>query len=212
LAKNQGVLPLICFEISQHTEVATFVAATKIAKYLTCDVICSAVLLNVSTALLALSTTSEPRCRFIDIGPFTDDQASLYLKKLEEIGMRKLNDEQREMVFEKLGTYPYQLWALVNSPLDPASYVEFEVGQCESKVLQSIGISSKYRAILNHPYKTIREVEALQILGAPTLKDVGRHMREFQVLNYHPKAPGSFTFRTKAIETAVISYLDKNEL
>jgi len=209
LAAKQGVSPLVSFEITQHTRVDTFVAATKIAKYLTCDASCAAVLLNVSTALLALSMIPDPRCKYIEIGPFTDDQASLYLKKLEEFDKRKLDDDQKVLVFERLGTYPYQLWDIVNSQRDPGSYIEAEVLHCKSNVYQSIVTSPKYaqlyREMLQQPSKEIVQNQALEILET-TMGHVGVHMREFQVLNYHPEIPGRFTFRTKAIETAVSSH------
>jgi len=109
----------------------------------------------------------------------------------------------REMVFEKLGTYPYQLWDIVSSPLDPAEFVEDEIEQCMSKIGQSLRefpeSKDLYQELLKQPF--LKENTALDILNS-TMKTVGKLMRDFQVVNYSPKPPGHFTFRTKAMETA----------
>jgi len=201
---KSGTLPLVAFDITTHTTVETFKAATKIAKRLTCDARCSAALLNVSSALTTLSMNPDPRCKYIDIGPFNNDQANLFLTKAEEHGKRKLDDDQRKMVFEKLGTYPYQLLDLLNSSLDPDEYVEAELKQCQSSVQQSIRSLPKstelYIELLKKPFlEGIEEREALAILDTVLDKAV---IRNLPVLNYHRKAPGHFTFHTRAMETA----------
>jgi len=65
----------------------------------------------------------------------------------------------------------------------------------------SLKYENLYWEILNRP-EGIVEYNAMEILGWP-MGLVGAHMQEFQVLNYHPKPPGRFTFRNRAMEMAV---------